>query len=98
MEFIVKDITKFDIESGITGGKVEFNLPDKAGDVEVLQGISVDLRIQIHDDLTLSQIEEMLLKKAMEQLHAVVSNYAGKPAHELRVQSEQLSLAMLSEE
>lgn len=63
MEFIVKDITKFDIENGIIGGKVEFNLPDEAGDVAVLQGVSIDLRIQSHDDLTLSQIEELLLKK-----------------------------------
>lgn len=98
MEFIVKDITKFDIENGIIGGKVEFNLPDEAGDVAVLQGVSIDLRIQSHDDLTLSQIEELLLKKAMDQLRAVVSNYADTPAHDLRVQSEQLSLTMYPDE
>lgn len=98
MEFIIKDITKFDTETGIIGGKVEFNLPDEAGDVEVLQGISVDLRVQCHADLTLSQIEYMLLKKAMDQLRVVVENYEGKQAHELRVLSEQLSLTILPEE
>ncbi|GGB00726.1 hypothetical protein GCM10011491_31140 [Brucella endophytica] len=95
MEFTVQDITKFDADSDLVGAKVEFNLPDAVGELDVLQGVSVSLRVSIHADTTLGQIEEILLNKALDQLRAVLAKCEGKTARELRVQSEDFASSLL---
>lgn len=91
MEFTIQNIAKFDTETNMFGATVDFNLPDDADGTQVFQGVSVDLRIRIPDDATFAQIEETLLKKALEQLRAVLSKSEGRTALELRFLSEEFS-------
>ena len=98
MEFIIKDITKYDAGTSLLAAKVEFRLSDEVGSTAVAQSLSFDLRIESHDDLTIAQLEELLLNKATDQLRAVLSKCEGKTAHELRISSDDLSSILFPDE
>lgn len=82
--FRIEEVRRYSQSNDLTAARVSFGIPDRVSDMDVNQSVEVVVRITAPAAMTVGELEETILAKAVAHMKKALDAAEGKTARELR--------------